>query len=222
MKIPAKVLHRAFILAFSLLLFALSWTIYEPKQERWQRAATWGSATPEVRAAVISQLRAFQDGYTKRDTKQVGAFMDRLFSRDHPVILGTLPTEIYVGYDEAAELVRTDWESWGNCRFRTDEAEVSAGGDVAWFAAVGMVTFDLSRFLVLPLRLSGVMVNEHGEWKIRQAQFQFDLHLGPLLVLQIALLVWVGVSLVWLLVVASRHMVGAGPKTEERATSDLL
>jgi len=204
-----KILHRGLILAFSLLLFILTWTIYEPKQGPWGKAATWGDAPPEVRAAVISQLRAFQDGYTRRDTTRVAAFMDRLFSRERPVVLGTLPSEIYVGYDAASELVRTDWESWGNCRFQTDEAEVASVGDVAWFATVGSVTFDLSRFLVLPLRLSGVMVNENGAWKIRQAQFQFDLHLGPLLVLQMVLLVWAGVNLIWLLAVIFRQVNGA-------------
>jgi hypothetical protein len=204
-----KILHRAFVLAFSLLLFALSWSIYEPKQAPWRKAATWGNASPEVREAVISQLRAFQDGYTRRDHSQVAAFMDRLFSRNHPVVLGTLPSEIYVGYDAATELVRTDWESWGNCRFQTAEAEVSAVGDVAWFATVGSVRFDLSRFLVLPLRLSGVMVNENGAWKIRQAQFQFDLHLGSLLFLQVILSIWAGVNLIWLAVVAFRRKTAA-------------
>ncbi len=204
-----KILHRALVLAFSLLLFALAWTIYEPRQDPWRKAATWGNASPEVRAAVISQLLAFQDGYTRRDTRLVAAFMDRLFSRDHPVVLGPLPSGIFVGYNAATEVVRNDWESWASFRFQTAEAQVSAAGDVAWFATIGSMTFDLSRFLVLPLRLSGVMVNENGVWKIRQAQLQFDLHLGPLLVLQMGLLLWAGVNLVWFLVVVGRQVIGA-------------
>jgi hypothetical protein len=193
-----NIVHRGLILAFSSLLLVLSWTVYEPRQGPWRDAATWGSATPEVRAAVISQLRAFQNGYTRRDPTRVSAFMDRLFSRDHPVVLGPLPSGIFVGYEAASKVIRHDWAFWGRYRFQTSEAQVSSAGNVAWFATVGSVTSDLSRFLVLPLRLSGVMVNEKGAWKLRQAQLQYDLHLGPLLALQLALLVWTGVNLVWL------------------------
>ena len=210
------IFNRALILIFSLSLFALTWSIYEPKQGPWRHATTWGNAPADVRGAVVSQLQAFQDGYTRRDTRLVAAFMDRLFSRESPVVLGTLPSEIYVGYDAATELVRTDWESWGNCRFQVEQAEVSSIGDVAWFATVGSVTFDLSRFLALPLRLSGVMVKENGAWKIRQAQFQFDLHLGPLLFLQVVLLVWSGVNLIWLLAAVSRQVMKRSSEGEKQ------
>lgn len=216
-----KILHRGLILAFSLFLFVLSWTIFEPRQGRWREAAAWGQASPDVRAAVITQLRAFQDGYTGRDARQVGAFMDRLFSRQNVVVLGTLPSEIYVGCDQATELVRTDWESWGDCRFQIEDAEVSVVGDVAWFATVGSVRFDLSRFLVLPLRLSGVMVNESGAWRLRQVQFQFDLDLNPLLAFQIVLLVWVGVNLIWLLATMVRRITGPRQRKPDGST-DLV
>ena len=163
--------RRAAIRAFNLLLVLLVWALYQPHQGAWQKAAGWGTATPEVRTAVLARLGAFQHGYTKRDLGHVDAFMSRLFSRERPLVRGTMPGEIYAGYDCATELIRSDWESWGDVRFRLDETRVSAAGDVAWFATVGFVKFDLSRILVLPLRLSGVMVREGGAWKIRQAQF---------------------------------------------------
>jgi hypothetical protein len=196
---------RAAMLAFNALLFFLVWALYQPNQGAWRRAPDWGNASPQVRAAVLDQLRAFQDGYTKRDAAGVDEFMGRLFSHERPLVLGTMPGEIYAGYERAREIIRTDWESWGDCRFRLGETQVSAEGDVAWFATVGSVTFDLSRFLVLPLRLSGVMVNENGAWRIRQAQFQFDLDLSPLLALNVVLLVWLAVNAVWLLVVLARR-----------------
>lgn len=211
------IVKRAAILAFNVLLIFLVWALYQPHQDAWQKAPTWGNAAPDVRAAVLGQLGAFQDGYTKRDTGQVDAFMSRLFSRERPLVLGTMPGEIYAGYDRAGEVIRTDWESWGDCRFRLDQTMVSAAGNVVWFATVGSVKFDLSRFLVLPLRLSGVMVNEEGAWKLRQAQFQFDLDLSPLLVLNMVLLVWLGVNAVWLLVslwrrAASRRLSPTGAR----------
>jgi hypothetical protein len=213
---------RILILLFNVLLFALLWNVYIPHQKAWRKAAAWGNATPEVRTDVLRQLQLFQDGYTKRDVKQLDAFMDRVFSRERPVVLGTMPGEIYIDYSAAAEVVRTDWESWGDCRFRLDETEVSSVGDVAWFATVGSVKFDLSRFLVLPLRLTGVMVNEHGTWKIRQAQFQFDLDLSPLLAADFLLVIWMAINLVLLAIAVYRRVVGIGSQSPSQSKRPSL
>lgn len=186
---------RLLPLGLNGLLLGLVWILFQPHQAAWSDASGWASAPAAVRTAVLDQLRLFQDGYAKRDTSQVGPFAERLFSRDHPVVLGTLPGEIHAGTDAVSELVQTDWESWGDCRFRLEDTHIASSGDVAWFATVGSVKFDLSRFLVLPLRLSGVMVNEGGAWRIRQLQFQFDLDLSPLLILMLVLLVWLVVNL---------------------------
>lgn len=189
---------RVLLLGLNVLLVGLVWMLFQPHQAKWRDAPRWASPPPGVRTAVISQLRVFQEGYAKRDTSQVGPFVERLFSRDQPVVLGTLPGEIYAGTDAVSALISTDWESWGDCRFRLEDTHIASSGGVAWFATVGTVRFDLSRFLVLPLRLSGVMVNEDGAWRIRQLQFQFDLDLSPLLALLMVLLVWFATN-AWLL-----------------------
>ena len=62
--------------------------------------------------------------------------------------------------------------------------------------------FDLSRFLVLPLRLSGVLVKQGDTWKFQFLQFQFDLHLTWLLLVKAALLVWLAVNVCHLLLQA--------------------
>ncbi len=74
--------------------------------------------------------------------------MESLYSRDNLLVLGTSPGEVYSGYDRAARLVRSDWESWGDCRFMVDSANISSEGDIAWFATKGYVKFDLSGLLV--------------------------------------------------------------------------
>ena len=63
---------------------------------------------------------------------------------DDVVILGTMPQEACIGYDLSTRLVRSDWASWGDCSFALDTAHVSTAGDVAWFATVGSVEFDLT------------------------------------------------------------------------------
>lgn len=202
------VLRRVAILGFNIVLFYLLWSVYAPRQGAWRDAPAWGSAGPEVRAAVVGQLRAFQEGYSRRNPAAVPGFVDTLFSRDHPVVLGTMPGEIFAGSERVAEVIRSDWESWGDCRFRVDESHVSAAGDVAWFATVGSVNFDVSRFLVLPLRLTGVMVNEGGAWRIRQAQFQFDLDLSGLLLVDLLLVAWMAVNLAGLAAAVFRRRRG--------------
>lgn len=197
--------RRLAVLLFNVVLLALLWQVYAPHQDAWRKAAGWGDAPPEVRTDVMRQLAVFQDGYRRRDIKQLDTFMDRVFSREQPIVLATMPGEIYVGHSGATEIVRSDWESWGDCRFRLEETQVSALGNVAWFATAGSVKFDLSRFLVLPLRLTGVMVNEDGTWKIRQMQFQFDLDLSGLLVVDILLAIWMGVNVVLLALAVYRR-----------------
>lgn len=155
-----------------------------------------GSAPDSVRIEVIKQLHKFQDGYTKRDVDQVESFMQELYSRDNILILGTMPGEVFKGFDRATYLVETDWESWGDCKFMIDSANISSKGDVVWFSTRGYVKFDLSRLLVIPLRLTGVMVNENGTWKFQQQQFQFDIDFSFSLVATLLLSLWICVCFI--------------------------
>ena len=76
-----------------------------------------GNSPDSIRLEILSQLRKFQDGYSKRDPEKIDAFMQSLYSRDNILILGTMPKEIYTGFENATRLVKDDWESWGDCKF---------------------------------------------------------------------------------------------------------
>jgi hypothetical protein len=65
---------------------------------------------------------------------------------------------------------------------------------------------DLSSYLVLPLRLTGVMVKENGFWKFQQMQFQFDLDLTNVLVTIVLMIIWFLVSLLSLTFVVVRSL----------------
>jgi hypothetical protein len=157
-----------------------------------------GNAPDSIRKEIIVQLNKFQDGYTKRDVNQVESFMQSLYSSDNILILGTMPGEIFKGYNRATYLVQSDWESWGDCKFVIDSANISSNGNVAWFATRGFVKFDMSSLLVIPLRLSGVMVKEDGIWKFQQQQFQFDIDFSFNLIAIILLFIWLVVNLITL------------------------
>lgn len=154
-----------------------------------------GDAPDEIRSEVIQQLKKFQAGYEARETSRAEEFTDQLFSKANTLVLGTMPREIFIGHSEIAELIYTDWESWGDCRFLVDTAHVSNYGDVAWISTIGFVEFDLSQFLIMPLRLTGVLVKEDGTWRFRQLQYQFDLDLHFLLLLIMVLIVLLAASL---------------------------
>jgi hypothetical protein len=152
-----------------------------------------GNAPENLRSEVLQQLRTFQEGYTKRDVSKVQSFAGQLFSKDNIVIIGTGgPKETMVGYGKSAGLVKSDWESWGDCRFLMDNAQISASGSTAWFSTVGTVNREgssLTRYSV-PLILSGILVKENGIWKLQQMQFQSNPNLDWFGLVYVLLFIW--------------------------------
>lgn len=159
-----------------------------------------GNSPELIRKEIIEQLRKFQDGYSKRDTKNIDTFMQSLYSKDNILILGTMPDEIYPDYEKATRLVKTDWESWGDCKFDIDSANISSLGNIAWFSTKGYVEFDLSGLMVIPLRLTGIMVKEDQEWKFQKQQFQFDIDFSFSIIATLIISAWILFSVIILLI----------------------
>jgi len=92
---------------------------------------------------IRSLLQTFQDGYIRRDTSQVDAFME-LFTPDAEVIgtNGIKPgvDEWYLDRLSARELVEGDWQGWGDLRLDLDGISIHSQGDVGWVAASATVT----------------------------------------------------------------------------------
>lgn len=195
MKIIRTILITAFngLLLF-ILLFAVGRTddLYFNAGHEFPFSA--GNASGDVRSAIMLKLQDFQDGYTRREPSQVEPFTTRLFSADNIIILGTMPDEIYVGHEEATQLVESDWKYWGDCRFLMENAQISVSSDVAWFSTIGTVHMDGIN-IILPLRLSGVLAKEDNDWMFQQLQFQFDLNLRFLFLVIGLLLVWFVVNI---------------------------
>jgi hypothetical protein len=206
MKDIVKILLRIVLLL--VILFLVTRIFKRADEQKILSPATaaysGGNAPDSTSKEIIDQLNKFRDGYSRRDTSQVNTFMESLYSRENVLILGTNPNEIFSGYERATSLVRSDWESWGDCKFNFDSANISSVGDIAWFSTRGYVEFDLSKLLVIPLRLTGIMVKEDGVWKFQQQQFQFDIDFSFALLATLILAVWILVSLVILAVVSVR------------------
>jgi hypothetical protein len=194
----AILISRILFIAF---LFFLTTIIFKhPHKEFYHKkdahVYSSGNAPDSTRKKILQVLEYLQEGYINRDVTVLTSFMENLFSTKNILILGTMPNEIYAGFNEAESLIRSDWESWGDCTFFFENANISVYNKVAWFSTFGHVKFDLTSLLDLPFRLSGIMVNENDSWKIQQLQFQFDLDLSYQLLLILLLMIWFLISLV--------------------------
>lgn len=117
-----KIIQSILVTVFNgLLLFVLLFAVGRTDDLYFDAGNAFpfsqGNASGDKRSATMQQLPDFQDGYTSRDPSQVDAFAIRLFSADNIVILGTMPDETYIGHEQAARLIESDWKYWGDCRF---------------------------------------------------------------------------------------------------------
>lgn len=207
--IPMKIFWNVLVLAgFALALFIVVKIFEIPHQEYQDDPSLFlydrGNAVPDIRAEILKQLELFQQGYTERDTSDLEAYMEQLFSKENILILGTMPGEIFSAYEEAADLVSSDWLYWGDVHMLVESANISASDSVAWFSMIGHVVFDLSSWLDLPLRVSGVMVQEDQGWLFQQIQFQFDLNTSWVLYVIILLAILLLISFIRLVYIIIR------------------
>ena len=131
-----------------------------------------GDAPAEVRTEVLQALRAFQEGYLRRDPQQLASFMQRLFPQDqHLLVAGTETGEWRLGYDSVERFIRGDWLKWGDVRLEVDNAVICSMGDVAWIITLGTVGSGSS---ARPIRIMGVLTHSNDRWVFRHIQFQWD------------------------------------------------
>jgi hypothetical protein len=207
MEIVKQILKIVFI---SILLYSVIIILGHPHEQYYDAKDDYifsnGNAPDSARSVIIGQLHKFQSGYTHRDTTQLESFMEQLFSQENILVLGTMPNEILIGYKKVSKLVFSDWTTWGDCTFLMDNAHISTSGNVAWISTIGYVKFDMSRFLILPLRLSAVMVKENLTWKFQYMQFQFDLDFTFLLLTIMLLIIWLSLSFIYLTVLTVKRI----------------
>lgn len=131
-----------------------------------------GDAPPAVRSEVLITLRAFQDGYIKRDPKDIDRFANGLIAKnDDVVLLGTDAGEWVHGYSPVTQFIKADWLGWGDLRFAVDDSIISSSGNVAWITSIGIVHF---KGWDRPVRLSAVVTKNGSSWLFREIHFQWD------------------------------------------------
>jgi len=206
-----KIAKQTFkVVLISIILYSVIIVLSHPHKSYYDAHDAFifsdGNAPDSLRSEIIDQLNKFQDGYTNRDIAQLEPFMEQLFSQENVLVLGTMPNEILIGQEKVSRLVRSDWKTWGDCTFLMNNAHISTSGNVAWISTIGYVDMDLSPLLILPLRLSAVMVREVDIWKFQYMQFQFDLDFTFLLLAIIILTLWLIVSFVILTIIIVKKL----------------
>jgi hypothetical protein len=97
---------------------------------------------------VRTLLQKFQDGYSKRDVAELDAFMELFVPSDELEVIGTNTLapgqgEWCRGKEATRELIKTDWEEWGDVVFDVQGAHITVNGDVAWLATTAKVTMTI-------------------------------------------------------------------------------
>jgi hypothetical protein len=206
-----KIARISFRILFIMIILFMVTRIFEKADEKDYSpgvgpAFSKGNAPDTIRREVIGQLQKFQEGYSARDVSKIDSFMKTLYSESNILILGTMKGEIFEGFKEATNLISSDWESWGDCRFAVENASISSNGQTAWITTTGYVKFDLSKFLVLPLRLTAIMVKEDGIWKFQQQQFQFDMDYSFGMFAILLLFLWLAGNMIALFVMIVKNL----------------
>ncbi|WP_027632073.1 nuclear transport factor 2 family protein [Clostridium hydrogeniformans] len=88
-------------------------------------------------------LRRFRQGYSERNLENVDSFTEELFiNSDDISVLGTSTGEILLGFHEVKQLIRGDWEYWGDLNIDCENPHISIDNNVAWFSTKGSVKYN--------------------------------------------------------------------------------
>lgn len=126
-------------------------------------------ASASIEAEVMAVLRHFADAYSNRDKER----LLELFLPDRDVILlGSGQDERCVGPIAIWDQIRREWDQIETARLRFGWRSVSLMGQVAWLATDCYAYIESGyRKAELPLRITAVMLEHEGQWKIAQLHY---------------------------------------------------
>jgi len=91
---------------------------------------------------ILKLLSTLQEGYIKRDLEHVESIVDEIFScGDELLILGTASSEVFTGREGAIELLRDDFEYWGDFKMDLSTLITGPSQGLVWFSVKGKVKY---------------------------------------------------------------------------------
>ena len=87
---------------------------------------------------ILETLLRFQKGYSERNLQNIDQFAESLFvNADDTVIIGTGDGEKCTGLEEIKELLKIDWEYWGDFELNIEASLITIHDEIAWVVSDG-------------------------------------------------------------------------------------
>lgn len=92
----------------------------------------------EAKEQIKQKIEAFEAGYVSRDVDKLDEFMDEMFTKNGGCfVLGIGDEEVCLGINEVREMVKGDWEYWGQLGLDKESLLVTTDGTSAYFTLNG-------------------------------------------------------------------------------------
>ncbi len=130
----------------------------------------------EVKKEIESVLKLMAKAFV---TKDIDLYMSLYDSNPELVIYGSQSGEKWTILKDFKEAVVHNWKMVPqvNVTYTYQRIEVHSSGEVAWFATE--LAFDMEmegRQMLIPGRLTGVLVKKNDIWKFRQTHYSMEHH----------------------------------------------
>lgn len=161
-----------FLLVLVYLIFRS--LLYSCRERKAPGRITGETLSDDLREAALYPLRQLAMYYEKRDSALADACIDETMLPDELLILGTSPSEIFYGRDGARHLLQCDWKYWGQVSLMVEQTAFGPVGNILYFITRGQVKLNIYHFRI-PLKLTGVLEEREGLWRIGKMQFVNEL-----------------------------------------------
>ena len=111
----------------------------------------------EIKELILKAAKAYEEGDAD--------FWVKLMAQEaKPFILGTDPTEWFIGNDIIYQYLKPDWGAKKTFTINMGEVHAFSEGTMGWFVVKCVYKYDNGS--ELPLRINGVVHRESGKWKL--------------------------------------------------------
>jgi hypothetical protein len=128
-----------------------------------------GTASAEERKDIFSALHISESGKPLSKPAKIDSFLEKHFSKEDILMLGTSSEEVIVGFNQAKQFKHGDINFLRNVRFDIQDAYVSMHDNAAWVSIIGYFQTVIDG-LILPLRHHAVLMKQGDVWKIHKSQ----------------------------------------------------
>ena len=119
------------------------------------------NSSMQAKAEITAVLERFQELYDARDVSRLDEFMELVSASGSAELIGIGAAvrggpEWFESHEAIREIIKSDWEYWGNVKLDVQGARVESCGDVAWLSTTGKLIQTQSFDKALPFYLDSM------------------------------------------------------------------